>query len=325
MAGGLLTVQPVDYAMSATSIKCPHCQGTMTCDESEIGLTAHCPLCSSVFKLALISASAPQKPTPLAVADESSSDTPLETVAPSPEAIEPAPPTVTPPAPEPPAPVAFTPISRAPDPAAPVLLAPEPSAIELITPATSTPPRSAQTPSPPSTPATPAVASSAPEFPAPMAIAPVLPAHVEPALASTSPTPTASRNLPVTKSAASASPLPANPDSAPARPPASPQSKREPRSTFLARIRAESSYPALRSILKTMQTVGCAMGGLAALVGGYLTFAAIKDSGVSNLMPIAYGVGISGGGLLCIALSLAAYQAAVLVVDIADIGIDQRA
>ncbi|MEY4199440.1 MAG: hypothetical protein RLZZ265_1180 [Verrucomicrobiota bacterium] len=74
-----------------------------------------------------------------------------------------------------------------------------------------------------------------------------------------------------------------------------------------------------------MQTVGCAMGGLAALVGGYLTFAAIKDSGVSNLMPIANGVGVGGVGLLIIALSLVAYQAAILVVDIADIGIDQRA
>lgn len=74
-----------------------------------------------------------------------------------------------------------------------------------------------------------------------------------------------------------------------------------------------------------MQKVGCALGGLAVLAGGYLIFAAIKDGDVSNLMPIAYGVGIVGVGFLIIALSMGAYQAAVLAVDIADMVIEQRA
>lgn len=93
---------------------------------------------------------------------------------------------------------------------------------------------------------------------------------------------------------------------------------------FLSRIREESSYPALRSFLDTVQNVGCVLGALIVLAGGYLAFAAINDDVIGNFVRVSYGVLVGVGGVLVIALSLAAYQASVVVVDIADVLIDQR-
>lgn len=46
--------------MSATTIICPNCQGTLTCDDTELGMTANCPLCSAPFTLAVSNPAPPQ-------------------------------------------------------------------------------------------------------------------------------------------------------------------------------------------------------------------------------------------------------------------------
>ena len=60
------------------------------------------------------------------------------------------------------------------------------------------------------------------------------------------------------------------------------------------------------------------------LGGVILAFAENESDMTGNFVRVACGAAVAIGGILVTALSLAAYQASVVVVDIADVMIDQR-
>ena len=85
------------------------------------------------------------------------------------------------------------------------------------------------------------------------------------------------------------------------------------RRDYLNRLRAESSYSAARKLAGVVF-------GLISIIGGLAVVAAI----IAMLKDVAAGAVLAAAGLATIGLAIAAWQACVVIFDIADVLIDGR-